>query len=82
MDAAGWYQLLRKFQKDISPASLAMKSLNSLQGVNVGNIDDAAGGILSLGISPDRAKGQMLVMSRHPSELKVFLVIFPDNHSN
>lgn len=52
-DSRGWYQLLRKFKRDL---------LSTNQG---------AGGVLSLTMHPDRSKGQMLVMTRAPSALKI-----------
>jgi WD40 repeat protein len=56
-DAQGWYQLLRKLKRE-----------NIKQSVDN---HDGVGGILSLSMHPDKNKGQMLVFSKNPSNLRV-----------
>lgn len=61
MDTDGWYQLLRKFRREVSPQQGPSKRVDSF----------TSGSILSLAIHPDKLKGLMLVLSRQPSTLKV-----------
>jgi hypothetical protein len=77
LDNNGWYQLLRKFKKDVAvpsgktnasgvanPSKYSSHLYEHQTSFNYGSI-------LSLSMHPDRNKGLMLVLSRQPSQLKV-----------
>lgn len=61
-DVKGWYQLLRKFKRDSSvPVPVQLKHTTG-----------GASGVLSLVMHPDKTRGQMLALCKHPAQLKVF----------
>ena len=59
LDGKGWYQLLRKFKRDVGLNDPALLE----------HFDN--GSVLSLSMHPDKLKGLMLVLSRQPSVLRV-----------
>jgi WD40 repeat protein len=65
-DPKGWYQLLRKFRKDPSVASL--------KNVNLGALDKkhVVSGVMSMIMHPDRNKAQMTVLTNKPTSLRVY----------
>jgi hypothetical protein len=60
-DAKGWYQLLRKFKRD-SPGPMQTQPSDP----------SGLGGILSLVMHPDKSRGQMLALSKHPAQLRMY----------
>ncbi|KAJ1420494.1 WD40-repeat-containing domain protein [Ochromonadaceae sp. CCMP2298] len=60
-DAKGWYQLLRKFKRDVPVPG----------GVGMPGQANSGGGVLFLAMHPDKHKGQMLTLHRQPAQLKV-----------
>lgn len=87
LDQNQWYQLLRKFKKDIyaGTASSSSTTNNNNNNTSTGSAVPSKyavhyyenqhsfshGSILSLAMHPERNKGLMLVLSRQPSQLKV-----------
>lgn len=65
-DVKGWYQLLRKLKRDTSiPMPPSTGKSNGLAGGGMS-------GVLSLTMHPDKAKGQMLALCKHPAQLKMY----------
>jgi len=64
VDATGWYQLLRKFRKEVTlTREVSMGQANSS--------GSSLGCVLSLVMNPDKHKGQMVALIRQPAQLKV-----------
>jgi len=62
VDATGWYQLLRKFRKEVPL---------TIPGGGQASSNSNLGCVLSLVMNPDKHKGQMVALMRQPAQLKV-----------
>ena len=64
-DATGWYQLLRKFRKEV-PLTIPGRGPGQAS-----SSSSSLGCVLSLVMNPDKHKGQMVALMRQPAQLKV-----------
>lgn len=72
-DATGWYQLLRKFRKEV-PLTITgggQGQASSSSSSSSSSNSSSLGCVLSLVMNPDKHKGQMVALMRQPAQLKV-----------
>lgn len=76
IDSQGWYQLLRKFRREITiPTTTPSKSESAISRQNdQANqiVKHSAAGIMTLAMHPSRSSNQLLVFQHQPSSLKMY----------